>query len=48
MLRGLTRNYHCEAHRCPSLCIEKSATSERFIQASRGKLKELMERRWEN
>lgn len=46
MLRGLTtRNYPLVTRSfAKAYGIEKSATSERFIQASRGKLKELMER----
>jgi len=46
MLRGLTtRNYPLVTRSfAKSYGIEKSATSERFIQASRDKLKELMER----
>jgi transposase-like protein len=46
MLRGLTtRNYPLVTRSfAQAYGIEKSATSERFIQASRGKLKELMER----
>jgi putative transposase len=46
MLRGLTtRNYPLVTRSfARAYGIEKSATSERFIQASRGKLKELMER----
>jgi len=46
MLRGLTtRNYPLVTRRfAQAYGIEKSAISERFIQASRGKLKELMER----
>ena len=46
MLRGLTtRNYPLVTRSfAQAYGIEKSATSERFIQASRDKLKELMER----
>jgi putative transposase len=46
MLRGLTtRNYPLVTRSfAQAYGIEKSATSERFIQASRNKLKELMER----
>ena len=46
MLRGLTtRNYPLVTRSfAQAYGIEKSATSERFIQASRSKLKELMER----
>ncbi|HYM06733.1 MAG TPA: hypothetical protein VEU11_09250 [Terriglobales bacterium] len=46
MLRGLTtRNYPLVTRSfARAYGIEKSATSERFIQASRDKLKELMER----
>lgn len=46
MLRGLTtRNYPLVTRSfAQAYGIEKSATSQRFIQASRGKLKELMER----
>ena len=46
MLRGrTTRNYPLVTRSfAQAYGIEKSATSERFIQASRGKLKELMER----
>ena len=46
MLRGLTtRNYPLVTRSfAQAYGIEKSATSERFIQASREKLKELMER----
>lgn len=46
MLRGLTtRNYPLVTRSfAQAYGIEKSATSEHFIQASRGKLKELMER----
>jgi transposase-like protein len=46
MLRGLTtRNYPLVTRSfSQAYGIEKSATSERFIQASRDKLKELMER----
>ena len=46
MLRGLTtRNYPLVTRSfAAAYGIEKSATSERFIQASRDKLKELMER----
>jgi putative transposase len=46
MLRGLTtRNYPLVTRSfAQAYGIEKSATSERFIQASRGKLKELMAR----
>lgn len=46
MLRGLTtRNYPLVTRSfAEAYGIEKSAISERFIQASRGKLKELMER----
>jgi transposase-like protein len=46
MLRGLTtRNYPLVTRSFgQAYGIEKSTTSERFIQASRGKLKELMER----
>jgi len=46
MLHGLTtRNYPLVTRSfARAYGIEKSAISERFIQASRGKLKELMER----
>ena len=46
MLRGLTtRNYPLVTRSfAPAYGIEKLATSERFIPASRDKLKELMER----
>src|SRR5260370_7975272 len=46
MLRGLTtRNYPLVTRSfAQAYGIEKSATSERFIRASRDKLKELMER----
>lgn len=50
MMRGLsTRNYGAVVKEFSNACgIEKSAVSENFIEASREKVRQLMEGRWTN